>query len=297
MSFKVGVLNPSMELKYINRRTAVEAFFASGSQIDEAVLLYDVLREERHLPRVRDRYKFIYYNVHKFEQHFTVANIRVQPQHKKVPDAEVQRAADILASGYEQQLLSQVEGVWYGWWEARHFTSIKQACEYSPDLRGIMTQYDVTGRHLLKRIHEVAPGLHYSALPMKIQLSAANIADRMEYAEWMYEQHIADPNFLYKILWGDETRIYIGTDLQGKLKVYHYTGDYYGHTPITNPLLNRENTIRLDISLWVDAQNGCSHVELLTGTTNLDAESRLHVPMRVHCCDREQRGLGPYKVS
>jgi hypothetical protein len=297
MSFKVDPFTGDQERTFNNRLTGVEAFFRANRDIGQAVKLYDVMRQQRQLPPVSDPYSFIHYNVDKLERTYTLLNVSEHPHPKKVPDADVQRAADILAWGYEQQLWIQVEGVWYEWYEPRHFTSLKQACEYSPTLRSIMTQYDVSGRHLLQRIHEVAPGLYYSALPMKIQLSDANMAARMDYAEWMYQLHCADANFLYKILWGDETRIYIGSDLQGKLKVYHYTGDYYGQPPITNPLLNKENTIRLDVSLWVDAQHGLAHVELLTGTTNLDAESRLHLPMRVHCRDREQRGLGPYEVS
>ena len=168
---------------------------------------------------------------------------------------------------------------------------------YSAELRAIMQQYDVTSKYILKRIHIVAPRLAYTGLPMKIQLSAENMQQRMEYAAWMYAHHLADPKFLQKILWGDETRIYMGKDLLGRLRVYHYTGRYEGQPPIPNPLLNRENSIRLDLALFVDAVNGLANVEFLTGTTNIEAEGRITVGMRAAWASRLMAGLGAYKVS
>lgn len=48
MSFNVRGLNPLLELKYTNRRTSVEAYYTGHSHIDEAVLIYDVLRHHQH---------------------------------------------------------------------------------------------------------------------------------------------------------------------------------------------------------------------------------------------------------
>lgn len=290
-------LDPHQEGRFKTRLTAVEAYFQGERQIGEAVRLFDVKRNLRKLPPVADPHHFIHYQILKLERYYTLLDVRERPRPKKVPDEDVKRAADILAAGYEQQLYTEVGGVLVAWEEPRHFTSIKQATMVSPALRSIMAHYDITAKHMLKRIHQVAPDLAFSALPMKIQLSADNMSARMQYAEWMYQQHLADPSFLYKIMWDDETRIYIGKDLQGKLKVYHYTGRYDGQPPIANPLLNKEHTIRLDVSLFVDAFRGCSHVEVLTGTTNLAAEGRITAAMRVLDVDRARYGLGPYKVS
>ena len=114
-----------------------------------------------------------------------------------------------------------------------------------------MAKYDVTPKYLLKRIHQVAPTLAYSALPMKMELSPKQMQERMEYAEWLYQLHLKDPWLLWHIMWGDETRIYIGQDLLGRLKVYHYPGRYDGQPPIANPLLSMKTTFRLDSHcLW-----------------------------------------------
>lgn len=297
MIIEVGDLDPQQQAKFDSRFAAVEAYFRGGAAIGQAVRIFDILRQERNLPRRADPHHYIHYQVDKLQKYFTLLDVREQPRPRKVPDEEIQRAADILAAGYEQQLYTQVGDVVYIYDQARHFTSIKQACMVSPVLRGIMTQFDVTPKHLLRRIHQVAPQLAFSGLPMKIQLTPENMLARQEYADWMYKQHCLDPLFLHKILWGDETRIYIGKDLKGKLKVYHYPGRYDGQPPISNPLLNRENTIRLDVSLFVDAYRGCSHVEVLTGTTNLEAEGRLTAEMQVLCVDRGRHGPAHYTVS
>lgn len=269
MIIEVGDLDPRQQAKFDSRFAAVEAYFRGGAAIGQAVPIFDILLRERHLPRRADPHHYIHYQVDKLQKYFR----------------------------YEQQLYTQVGDVVYIYDEARHFTSIKQACMVSPALRGIMTQFDVTPKYLLRRIHQVAPQLAFSGLPMKIQLTPENMLARQEYADRMYKRHCLDPLFLHKILWGDETRIYIGTDLKGKLKVYHYPGRYDGQPPISNPLLNRENTIRLDVSLFVDAYRGCSHVEVLTGTTNLETEGRLTAEMQVLCVDRGRHGPAHYTVS
>jgi hypothetical protein len=290
-------LEPRQEVRYRNRVAAVEAYYRSYADIGQAVPIFDIMRQQRNLPDIADPYHFIHYQVQKLEKYFTLLNVKERPRSKKVPDEAVQRAADILAAGYEQRLYTHIGGEMYWWDEARHFTSFKQACMLSAPLRDMVEEYDVTPRHMLRRIHEVAPQLAFSGLPMKIELSPENMLARQEYADWMYERYLTEPFYLYKILWGDETRIYIGRDIHGKLKVYHYPGCYDGQPPITNPLLNKENTIRLDVSLFVDAIRGCSHVEVLTGTTNLALEGRLTPQMQVLCVDRARHGPAHYTVG
>lgn len=290
-------INPKQERKLKNRLTAAQAYYTADGDIGEAVPIFDILRQRRRLPVIADPYHYIHYQVDKFEKYFTLWDVKERPRTKKVPDEAVQHAADILAAGYEQQLYTVIGGEMHVWDEPRHFTSFKQACMLSAPLRDMVEQYDVTPRHMLRRIHEVAPQLAFSGLPMKIELTPENMLARAEYAEWQYQRLLAEPLYLYKILWGDETRIYLGRDLHGKLKVYHYPGCYDGQPPLSNPMLNRENTIRLDVSLFVDAYRGCSHVEVLTGTTNLAMEGRITPEMQVLCIDRARHGPAYYTVG
>jgi len=107
----------------------------------------------------------------------------------------------------------------------------------------------------------------------------------------------ADPEFLNKIIWGDETRIYVGRELSGKLKVYHYRGQHAEDGPEECPLLNTQNTIRLDVLLFVSAEWGCCHVEFLTGTTDIRTDGRQSAGMRSVWAARAAHGLGPYKTK
>jgi hypothetical protein len=290
-------LDQPQQHKLQQRLAAVEAWYSSGKEIGPAISTMRQLLAERQLPAPKDLNHFIHYQIEKLTSYYTLLDVREHPCPPKVPNEVIQRAADILAHGYEYALISQFGPYLNYFRETRHFTSMRQACMLSAELRGIMQQYDVTPKYILKRIHIVAPRLAYTGLPMKIQLSAENMQQRMDHAAWMYAQHVADPKFLQKILWGDETRIYMGKDLLGRLRVYHYTGHYEGQPPIPNPLLNKENSMRVDVALFVDAVNGLAFVEFLTGTTNIEAEGRYTVGMRTAWFSRLLAGLGPYKVS
>jgi hypothetical protein len=152
-------LSPQQEGRFQDRFAAVEAWFRGGAAIGEAVKIFDVLRLQRNLPAVEDPYHFIHYQVDKLQRYYTLLNVQEHPRGKKVPDQETKCAADILAAGYEQRLYAMVDGTLYEYDEARHFTSFKHASMVSAPFQAIMKQYDVTPRHMLKRIHEVAPEL------------------------------------------------------------------------------------------------------------------------------------------
>jgi hypothetical protein len=240
---------------------------------------------------------YVPYQVHKLYEHGTLLDTHDQPHPKKMPDAKVKEAADILAAGYTLPCSDDSTGVLYLWDEHRHFTSIREALLYSQPLSDLLTEYDATPRYLLDRMHEVCPDLVYSALPLKMELTPLQKLARAEHAAWMLEQLERDPLFLHKIIWGDETRIYVGKEINGKLKVYHYTGQTAGMPPGECSLLNRENMIRLDVLLFVNAELGCCHAEFTTGTTDIRKDGRSTLYMRLMEQRRNAEGKGCYKVS
>jgi hypothetical protein len=97
-------LLPQQEGRFQDRLAAVEAWFTGGQAIGEAVKIFDVLRQQRNLPAVKDPHHFIHYQVDKLERYYTLLNVHEHPRGKKVPDEEIKCAADILAAGYEQRL-------------------------------------------------------------------------------------------------------------------------------------------------------------------------------------------------
>ena len=82
-------LDPRQEGRFRNRLAAVESWFQAEEQIGEAVRLFDVLRQERHLPRVADPHHFIHYQIHKLENYYTLLDVREHPRPKKVPDEDI----------------------------------------------------------------------------------------------------------------------------------------------------------------------------------------------------------------
>ena len=240
---------------------------------------------------------FIRYQVDKLYEKATLRDVVDHPRPPKMPDAKIKEAADIMAKGYTLPCMDDSTGQLNVWYEVRHFTSMAQATRLSPELYQMMVEFDVTPRYLLDRMHEVCPNLVFSALPIKMELSPQQKHARQDYSAWMLEQLKADPLFLHKIIWGDESRIYVGKELDGKLKVYHYTGQADAAGPGECLLLNKENMMRIDIVLFVNALWGCCHVEFLTGTTNINTDGRQSVGMQAAWAQRVAQGLGPYKVG
>lgn len=240
---------------------------------------------------------FVRYQVKKMFEKGSVRDCVDHPHPPKMPDAKVKEAAKVLAGGYDIPCWDDSTGQLRVWTEHRLFTSISQATKWSPELYNLMQEFDVTPRYLLDRMHDICKELVYSALPIKEQLSPTQKKERQEYAQYMLALLAADPDFLKKIIWGDETRIYVGKELNGKLKVYHYRGDHAEDGPEECKLLNKENTIRLDVLLCVSAVWGCCHVEFLTGTTDIRTDGRQSPGMQRMWAQRAAQGLGPYKVS
>ena len=241
--------------------------------------------------------QFVRYQVDKLYEKGSLRDCVNHPHPPKMPNDKVKEACDILAGGYDIPCWDDSTGELRVWSEHRHFTSIAQATKWSPRLHSLMEEFEVTPRYLLDRMHEVCKDLVYTALPIKEQLSVAQKKARQDYARWMLALLAADPEFLNKIIWGDETRIYVGRELSGKLKVYHYRGDHQEDGPEECSLLNKENTIRLDVVMFVSAVWGCCHVEFLTGTTDIRTDGRQPAGMQRVWAQRMAQGLGPYKVS
>jgi hypothetical protein len=272
-----------------------------GGTMADAALIYDVRWNKPHNAGASQsdsaRHHFIRYQLDKLFECGTLRNLADHPRPPKMPDAQVREAADILAAGYSQPCTHDSAGIVNTYYEQRHFTSMAEATRMSPQLQSLMAEYDVTSRYLLTRMHEVCPDLVYSALPMKIELSRAQKLARQEHAALMLARHQADPNYLKHIIWGDETRIYIGKELNGKLKVYHYRRGTDGVSPEECPYFNKDNTLRLDMLLFVSAHWGVCHVEFLTGTTGIETDDHYTTAMQQVMRLRKASGDGVYKVS
>lgn len=297
-------INPNLPITVRGRLTAVQSFMQSlqsGGGMGKAIKIFnEAWNENKHVPisaRIGDPADFVPNQLKKLFRDGAMKRLAPQQTHHKMPDSQVKVAGDILAAGYPLPCWGIVGGRFATWNEQRHFTSIAQAMGVSQQLADLMDEYDVTARYLLDRMKHVCPDLVYSVLPIKRELSPAQRLARQQWAQFMLDQLAADPLWLHKIIWGDETRIYVGKDLQGKLKVWHYRGDVEGHSPEECQMLDKNNMIRLDLLMFVNAELGCCHVEFLTGTTGIEAQGRYTAGMAAVMALRRAAGLGGYKVS
>lgn len=293
-----------MEARLQARLYAVDSYFATlakGGSWSDAAKLFDSRwntdARKKAGTAVKAPDQFVRYQVNKLYEKGSLRDCLDHPHPPKMPDAKVKEAAKILAGGYDIPCWDDSTGELRCWSEHRLFTSISQATKWSPELFNLMQEYDVTPRYLLDRMHEVCSELVYSALPIKEQLSPQQKRERQSYARYALAGLAKDPKLLDKVIWGDETRIYVGRELNGKLKVYHYRGDHAEDGPEECKLVNKENTIRLDVALFVSAVWGCCHVEFLTGTTDIRTDGRQSAGMQRVWAQRMAQGLGPYKVS
>jgi len=297
-------VSEGLEPKLQARITAVDCYISAaikGGTLADAARLFEerwnTAKRTAAGQDIKAPEHFITYQVKKLYEQGTLRDCLDHPRPPKIPDAKIKEAADIMAKGYTLPCMDDSTGMLYVWYEQRHFTSMAQATRLSPELYQMMVDFDVTPRHLLQRMHEVCPNLVFSALPIKMELSPQQKHARQSYAAAVLWELERDPMYLHKIIWGDETRIYLGRELDGKLKVYHYTGQGGGDGPEECTLLNKENMMRIDLVLFVNALVGCCHVEFLTGTTHIEIDGRQSAGMRAVWAQRVAAGKGAYKVG
>lgn len=133
---------------------------------------------------------------------------RGAPLHK-VPDAVAARAAALVKEGY---LVRVTRGAGAGpnrtHEERRFYHSIHEAVSRVPELHGMLTTYDVSMEHLLRRMHEVDPDLKWGRLDTKHRLKEETMAQRVNYCTTLLEHLEGDPMFLNKVLFLDETKVW-----------------------------------------------------------------------------------------
>ena len=176
----------------------------------------------------------------------------------------------------------------------------------SAGLRALTTDKSMRPEYVQGRLHDVAPYLVYGQLPMKLPLPPDVIEARQKYCIEMLQRIAADPDFLKRVFWVDECRIWFNRDLAGRLRVWYDRRKLAGQPPEDNPLFALHGSKRIDFLLILNARLGCVYVEFLTGTTDIDTMGRLNPwHARAHCtpCPVRHRlhqaelGTGCYRVS
>lgn len=276
---------------------AVECYYGAKRDVHAAAQRFDSEWNGQQEYKIRDVRHFVKRNADKLEHHYTLQNLPGAGRPHKLPDAAAKEAADIISQGYMQQHYVIVDGVAHAYDEHTMYTSLSDAVMRSRRLAAIVNHYDVTAEYLRVRLHEVDAALVHGRLPMKMQLSDKVVKDRQEHCENMLKLLHDNPKYLWDVTWADEFRFRLNMNSAGELQVWYNKQKLDGQPPESNPLYDPRHELRMDVLLLVNATRGCSWVEFLTGTTNIERDGRHNEAMRQQMALRHSMGFGPYKVS
>lgn len=295
------------------RVCAVKCYYKTDGNISEAMQAFEDDWNEQHEEHsISDTRSFIQLSVEKLEKSFDLHNAGGQGRRKLLSDADAMVCAAILGEGYMQQQVVIEGEVTREYEELKQYTSLSVALQLSARLRELTTDKGLKPVYVEGRLHDVAPWLKYGVLPMKLPLSEKVMKARLEYCRMMLKLIEEDPDFLKRVFWFDECRIWSNRDLAGKLRVWYDRRKLAGQPPEENPMFDLHTSRRIDFVLIVNARLGCVYVEFLTGTTDIDKMGRHNPGMREHMERRkdfelerkkyqnditEKLGTGCYRVS
>ena len=295
------------------RVCAVKCYYKADGVISDAMDAFQEQWNAQHPEHtISDTRSFIQLSVSKLEVSHTLHDAVGHGRPKLLSDDDAVKCADIVAEGYMQQQVVTEEGVSHEYEELKQFTSLSDALQMSARLRALTTDKGLKPEYVERRLHDVAPWLKYGVLPMKLPLSVDVMEARLQYCGMMLKFIEEDPDFLKRVFWYDECRIWFNMDLAGKLKVWYDRRKLAGQPPEENPMFELHGARRIDFALILNARLGCVYVEFLTGTTDIDTMGRHNPGMREHMERRKdfelarieavgdiekKKGTGCYRVS
>lgn len=291
------------------RVCAVRCYYKADGNMAAAMKAFEEQWNEVHTThRIKDTRNFIQLSVRKLEVSFDLHDAGGQGRRRTLSDDAALECAEIIAKGFLQQHVVIDGGVTREYDEWKQYTSLPVALQMSAPLRALTTDKGMKPEYVQGRLHDVAPWLTYGVLPMKLPLSSTVVDARLQYCRRMLKRIERDPDFLKRVFWVDECRIWFNKDLAGKLRVWYDRRKLAGQPPEENPMFDLHGSKRIDFLLILNARLGFVYVEFLTGTTDIDIMGRHNPAMREHVARRaqfelaraditEKVGTGCYRVS
>jgi hypothetical protein len=255
------------------RLAAVVAYLSANGNIQQATQVLEQLlgaAAYAELPRpdqfIRDQWQ-------KYDRLHTVSDQYAQraPSHQKlVPDDIISQCAAALKKGYIQQVLvSDEDGGLTETSVHRYYATIKEACKLDPFLSDVIRQFDVTPEYLLRRMHQVDPGLVRRTTEFKHDLSEEVIQERQDTAFELLRRWKLDKSLLLRTYWIDETTIWIITSHDRTHKVYCDAHDAGVRAVLTTPHISTKCHIKVHLFAAVNAIKGPCFYDFTTGTTEI----------------------------
>jgi hypothetical protein len=147
------------------------------------------------------------------------------------------------------------------------FTSLGQAIRMRPQLAQLLAEYGIDKRHLLRRMHEADPTLHWGRVDAKGELSAVQRAARRTCAQWLLAKIENDAHFLDRVIFLDEVKIWL---FGGKAEDIHvWMGARDQGWRVTVPCCGPVNSGPLHVCLYVavNAKLGGFYSQSVAGST------------------------------
>lgn len=258
------------------RVLALTCFFLAHSDIHLAIQYYIDGVPKSQYSVVHDVRSFILNNVKKFKETGSLADKPHPPREKKLPDEVALECAKTLKHGYTiYQPDAKEEGV--GQLVHQWYTTISQACRENPYLASVCSEYGVSPKALLRRMHQVDPNLVYRSLDFKRELTTEQKHKRQAVATELYNSWCSIPNFLQSIFWIDEVSFWFCPHYtKHNVKVYCDAHDeeirHVIHSPLFKSSVKKGEKIQVRALCVVNMLTGPFFLEFTTGTNDIQRQ-------------------------
>lgn len=257
------------------RAKAVEAYIQGDYHPAQAVRILRRHISSSNFNSIKAPGKFAKAQYEKFMSTGSVADSyskkRKQPE-LGAGDEVAQRAAKILKTGYWTTQELPVPGTKKAVKVVEVHTfwpSFRAAVQYSYKLQGLLAQAGVKAKTLLRRMHKVDMGLVRRTVHYKLAQDDETIQQRRETAAANLQRSIAEPDFLRRIVWIDETTIWLVNNKHMKRRVWCDSQDWDTHHVVRCPMLKKGKPVKLHIMCAVNYVLGPFFLEFTTGTKDI----------------------------
>lgn len=234
----------------------------------------------------------------KFQQFLLSGSIHDAPRSgrpKKIPTDTAKEAAQMLKMGYDVRYIPNTDPT-QAVTVRRYYTSVKQACEFRPELKNICAMYEVSPAQLLTRMHEVDPYLKKMKLHYKHELTDEQKGKRQRFAANMLHKIERDPHYLDGVFYMDEASIVVTSEHAHDIKVWADLHDKSFHQVLPCPHIPGNTKIKINFVVVVNPLEGAFFMDMLTGTSDILRLENLHPGTYKVRKDKHKGQLHHYQV-
>lgn len=265
------------------RLTAVICLAMANFHLAVAVVLFDGMWNAREDETVSHVGQFIADSMHRLIMTGGLKDFPRSGRPPKLSDAAVRKCVQQFKRGFTVMEVINPREARVGPVH-KYYGSIYHACKDNAYIRRVVARYNISPKHLLRRMHALCPSLKRIRLDYKMELTPENKAARIAAARRMLKLIDDDTpcrtaphvTFLKRIFWVDEWHIWL-TPQDFAQYIWADAFDHHAHTVLPIPKLRRgEKPNVLRCLAVVNAVLGPVHIEFITGTTDLQREVNRH---------------------